>query len=267
MPVPEYECRKCNRVFSIEEYEKSVFCPDCGMHLWPKFVKDKTGTQRTPKGKKATDIEPIDPSPEVNLAIIFAEFNRLTDFDCGEGEIIENVPLWVTDRRRAYDDFRDRLSRNKLVSLEKLSEDFRQFLYFENNHSWTKLHRTGLAALSNPERLWKLLIHIQDESVPIQHRIENALEGQYHIYGIGKNIITGLLHMFNPDEYGVWNSRTDGTLNLIRRKPLQKVGVGNKYLAINRELKKLATELETDLTTIDGLMWYVSKRLKSQILY
>lgn len=263
VPVPEYECRKCNRVFSLEEYEKSVFCPDCEMHLWPKFVKKKT---KPPKGKGGAVIEPIDPTPEVNLATIFAEFNRLTDFNCGEGETIENVPSWIMERHRAYGEFRGKLSQNKLVSLEKLSEDFRQFLYFENNHSWTKLYRTGLAALSNPEKLWKLLVSIQDESVPIQHRIENALEGRYYVYGIGKNIITGLLHMFNPDEYGVWNNRTDDTLKLIRRKPPPTAGIGNKYLSINRELKTLATELDTDLTTIDGLMWYVSKRLKSQLL-
>jgi DNA-directed RNA polymerase subunit RPC12/RpoP len=266
MSTPEYECRKCGSIFSLEQYEKDVFCPDCGMHLWPKFVKKVTDTQRPAKRKEATIIESMDPAPEVNLATIFAEFNRLTNFDCGEGEIITNVPWWIAERRRAYDNFRGRLNQSKLVSLGKLCEDYRQFLYFENNHSWTRLYRTGLAALSKPEKLWKLLVYIQDETVPIQHRIVSALEGQYHISGIGKNILTGLLHMYSPDEYGVWNSRTDDTLALIRRKPSQKVGVGNRYLAINRELKKLAIELETDLTTIDGLMWYVSKRLKSRLL-
>jgi len=38
--------------------------------------------------------------------------------------------------------------------------------------------------------------------------------------------------------------------------------LGAKYLAINKELARLGDELQTDLTTIDGLMWYVSKRLK-----
>lgn len=265
MPVPEYECRKCNQVFSLQEYEKSVFCPNCGMHLWPKFIK-RPITTRILHGKKPTEIESIDPTPQVNVHTIFAEFNHLKNFECGEGIRIANVPLWIIARRKAYDDFRDRFSQKKLVSLEKLCEDFRQFLYFKNNLSWTTLYRSGLEALSDPERLWQMVTFIQDKSINIQSRVTSALEGEYHIRGVGRNILTALLHTFNPDKYGVWNNRTEDTLKLIRRTPTAASETGKKYLAINEELIKLGTELDTDLTTIDGLMWYVSKRLKSQLL-
>jgi DNA-directed RNA polymerase subunit RPC12/RpoP len=255
MPVPEYECRTCGRIFGIEQYKKDPYCPDCGMRIWPKFLIKP----------KRTKIEAIDPPAEVNLATIFAEFNRLINFDCGEGELINNVSSWFNTRCNAYANFRNKLTQGKLVSYEKLCDDYKQFLYFENNHSWTTLYRTGLKALENPEKLWRFITYLQDESIPICDRITETLEGDYYVFGIGKNITTGLLHMFYPDKYGVWNRRSEETLDLIRRKPIEAIGIGNKYLALNNVLKKLAVELDTDLTTIDGLMWYVSKRLKSQL--
>ena len=263
MPGAEYECRKCKRLYPLEFYEQSVFCPECGMHLWPPQIPKKPkGPKGGGKRRGGTNIDPIPPGPGVNVHTLFVEFNRLEDFTCGEGITQENVPMWITARRKAYKDFRDKLSQDKLVSLEKLIDDFRQFLYFKNNLSWTTLYRTGLISLSNPEKLWRMLIFIQDEKIEIETRIRQTLQGKHHVRGVGKNIITALLHIFYPDKYGVWNSRTDDTLSLIDRKPETAFDAGKKYVAINNELRKLAAELETDLTTIDGLMWYVSKRLK-----
>jgi hypothetical protein len=186
----------------------------------------------------------------------------LHDFNCGEGIILDNVPLWIAARRKAYEEFRKKFSQNKLVDWEKLREDFRQFLYFKNNLSWTTLYRSGLKALSDLERLWKLLTFIQDESVDVEVRVRQGLQGAYYCQGIGRNILTALLHSFNPDKYGVWNSRTEDTLKIIRRTPRPIFDAGKKYRAINDELTKLSTELDTDLTTIDGFMWFISKRVK-----
>jgi DNA-directed RNA polymerase subunit RPC12/RpoP len=267
MTGAEYECRKCNRVFSLEEYEKDVFCPDCGMHLWlPRPPKSSGSRESGGKGRKKTDIEQIPPRPGVNIYTLFAEFNRLTDFTCGEGIVQENVLMWINARHKAYAEFREKLAQNRLISWEKLTRDFGDFLYFKNNLSWTTLYRTGLAALSNPELLWKFLTFVQDESIPIQTRVGEALEGEYHVRGIGKNILTALLHTFHPDKYGVWNNRTDDTLSLIDRKPKSAIDPGTKYVTINNELVRLCDELQTNLTTIDGLMWYVSKRLKPILL-
>jgi hypothetical protein len=263
LPLAEYECRVCNKLFPIEQYEKSVFCPICGMHLWPPRIKIP-GPVRP--GKKPTEIKPIPPGSGVNVYTLFAEFNRLTDFTCGEGIVQENVPMWINARHKAYAEFKEKLAQNKLISWEKLTHDFRDFLYFKNNLSWTTLYRTGLEALSNPERLWEQITFIQDESIPIQTRVREALNGKYYVRGIGKNILTALLHTFYPDKYGVWNNRTDDTLSIINRKPISSSGLGEKYTAINSELARLGKELKTDLTTVDGLMWYVSKRLKPILL-
>jgi DNA-directed RNA polymerase subunit RPC12/RpoP len=257
MPRPEYECKRCSKVFSIEEYSKSVFCPSCGSHLWPKRIKGIY-----PR-KKETGIELVSLTPDqINVHTLFAEFLQLHDFNCGEGIILDNVPSWITDRRKAYAEFRDKFSQDKLVNWEKLGDDFRQFLYFKNNLSWTTLYRSGLKALSDIERLWKLLTFVQDESVDVEVRVRQGLQGAYYCQGIGRNILTALLHTFNPDKYGVWNSRTEDTLKIIRRTPRPIFDAGKKYQAINNELTQLGAELDTDLTTIDGFMWFISKKVK-----
>jgi len=257
MSGPEYECKKCNKVFSIEEYSKTVFCPSCGSHLWPKFVKGPR-----PR-KKETEIKTVSLTrDQINVHTLFAEFFRLHDFNCGEGIILDNVPLWIAGRRKVYEEFRKKFSQDKLVDWEKLTEDFRQFLYFKTNLSWTTLYRSGLKALSDLGKLWELLTFIQDESVDVQVRVRLGLQGAYHCQGIGRNILTALLHTFNPDKYGVWNSRTEDTLKIIRRTPRPIFDAGKKYLAINNELTQLGAELDTDLTTIDGFMWFISKKVK-----
>lgn len=119
-----------------------------------------------------------------------------------------------------------------------------------------------MKALSDLERLWKLLIFVQDEFVDVEVRVRQGLHGAYYCQGIGRNILTALLHTFNPDKYGIWNSRTEDTLKIIRRAPRPILDAGKKYVTINNELTQLGAELDTDLTTIDGFVWFISKRVK-----
>lgn len=257
MSRPEYECRECKRVYSSEEYSRSLFCPHCKTYLTPKIVEPP----KPPRGKG--EIKPEEfTRDQINVHTLFDMFLRLEDFSCGEGVVFGNVPLWITARRKAYGEFRNKFSQNKLVDWEKLSEDYRQFLYFKNNLSWTTLYRSGLKALSNVERLWNLLVFLQDENVDAQTRVHQGLEGEYYCQGIGKNILTALLHTFNPDKYGVWNSRTEDTLRIIRRTPKSVPSAGKRYRAINDEVIQLGQELDTDLTTIDGFIWFISKKVK-----
>jgi hypothetical protein len=227
------------------------------MHLWPKYVK------RERQRKKLGEIERVGLTrDQINLDTLFEEFMRLKNFNCGEGVYFEDVPSWILARKEAYADFRERLRQDKLVDWDKLQEDFRDFLYFKNNKSWTTLYRTGLQALKDLERLWKLLVYLQDESVDVETRVRGGLQGEYYCYGIGPNILTALLHTFNPDKYGVWNSRTEDTLNLIRRMPEPASDRGRKYGLINDELLQLREELRTELTTVDSFMWFISKKVQ-----
>lgn len=227
------------------------------MHLWPRIVKN------TRTGAKGTEIKSTELTrDQINVDTLFEEFLRLKDFSCGEGIIFDDVSSWIMARKKAYAAFREKLGRDKLVDWDKLHVDYRDFLYFKHNYSWTTLYRSGLKPLSNLKKLWKLLTFVQDESISVRRRVREGLVGRYHCEGIGRNILTALLHTFDPDKYGVWNSRTEHTLALIRRKPRSTSDPGYAYQLINNELIQLQKELDTDLTTIDSLMWFISKKVQ-----
>jgi len=199
---------------------------------------------------------------QINVHTLFDEFMRLKDFECGEGIVMPDTPTWLLERKMAYRKFQEKFTEQKMNDLNELKDNFKEFLLFRNNRSWTILYRTGNKALSNLEKLRRLLLLLQDESVPIHDRINRALQ-QDHIDGIGIAILTGLLHTFHPDEYGVLNRRTIDALDILRRKTRTIYGdEGESYTLVNSELKQLAREMNTELTTIDGFMWYISKRIK-----
>jgi len=229
------------------------------MHLWPKYVKGPRSHTR----RKGTEIETLQLTrDQINMDTLFEEFLRLKDFNCGEGIVFDDVPSWIMDRKKAYANFREKFTRDKLVDWENLHDDFHDFLYFKYNYSWTTLYRSGLKALSDLKRLWKLLTSLQDESVDIRIRVQEGLVGKYRCQGIGQNILTALLHTFYTEKYGVWNSRTTDTLSIVRRTPKLTSNLGDNYQRINNELLQLAKELKTDLTTIDSFMWFISKRIQ-----
>ncbi len=200
----------------------------------------------------------IMPRSAYDLKMLFEDYNNLEEIKV-EGIAFSNVSIWLFARKRAYAKYREKFSPDRLREGQQWKRDYSDFLHFRYNQSWSTLYRSGLEALSTPERLRDLLIYLQDESISIEKRVEEGLQGKYHCQGVGKNILTGLLHTFKPDAYGVWNSRTEDALKKIGQMPVITGNAGSDYLAINAVLSKLATELKTDLTTIDGLMWYISK--------
>ena len=236
MSTPSYDCTKCKKIFSHENYKQSVYCPSCGERLWRRSLSP----------------------PPFKVDGFFADFLGLKSFEVAEGIIFNDVPLWLASRKKAYIKYQEKFSAAKLADGDKWLTDFKNFLYFKNNQSWN-LNRGGSEALSNPEQLKHLLTLIQYDSTRLDERIREALQGKSRCPGINKNILTGLLHTFYPDKYGVWNKQTDDGLKKIGRTPATTVDEGRHYLNINAALTKLAAELHTNLTTIDAFMWHLSK--------
>jgi hypothetical protein len=237
MSGPEYECGRCSKSYTSVDYVKDRFCSVCGIHLSRKSLSPET----------------------FKVDGLFMKFMGLEGFTPGEGICYDNVPLWIAARKRAYLKYQERFAVSRLLSGDAWRVDFKDFLYFKNNQSWTTFTRGGLDALKEFEQLRKLLIYLQDESIRVEKRIQDTLYGEKHVHGVTQNILTGLLHTFHPDRYGAWNNRTDDALQRIKRNPIKTTSVGKNYLAINDALAKLAKDLNTDLTTIDGFMWFISR--------
>ncbi|MBN1970835.1 MAG: hypothetical protein JW870_15820 [Candidatus Delongbacteria bacterium] len=49
---------------------------------------------------------------------------------------------------------------------------------------------------------------------------------------------------------------------ILLRPPREYFDVGESYKDVNRKLLEMAQELDTDLTTLDGFMWFISKHIQ-----
>jgi hypothetical protein len=237
MRKSDYECTKCGKIYSTQDYKQSVYCPDCGLHLWQ--------CSFSPTPFKVNDV--------------FAEFMALNSFEVTEGIIYNNVNVWMTARKNAYTKYAKKLSVKKMAESTKWQVDFKNYLHFKYNQSWPKLQKAAPEALAQPEQLKRMLTLLQDKSVPVEDIIRNCLQGEYVCPGISKNILTSLLHTFWPAKYSPWGKYTDEALKKIKRTPIPLQDMGKHYVSVNAALAKLASELHTNLTAIDGFMWYIAK--------
>jgi len=237
MQKPDYECIKCSKIYSAQDYKQSAYCPTCGLHLWQRSF--------SPTPFKVNDV--------------FAEFMALNSFVVTKGIIYNNVNVWMTARKSAYEKYSRKLSVKKIVEGTKWQTDFKNYLHFKYNQSWPKLQKAASEALAQPEQLKRMLTLLQDKSVPVEDRVRECLEGQAVCPGINRNILTALLHTFYPTKFAPWAKHTDEALKKIKRTPIPLQDIGKHYVSVNAVLAKLASELHTSLTTIDGFMWYIAK--------
>lgn len=252
--VVEFECRKCGKVVSHKRYELDRFCPDCGTYLQVKILK----IDRAKLEKRGIRIE-ID-KEDINVDSLFYKFKNYGEISVGDGIVFKSVDAWISARKQVYMDFRKRFSLEKLLDFDYLSRVFKDWLLFRNNLSWTTFHRTGYQALKIPDRLVELIILLRNDKLDVGTRVQRGLRGKEKVIGIGQGILTALLHTFFDDKYCVWNSRTQDTLRILRRPPPRSYSnIGETYKDVNTKLHELARELGTDLTTIDGFVWFISK--------
>lgn len=230
-------CTSCDKEINSETYRKSKFCPTCGKFLQlidiggdlPPPIKEKWNTYLT------------------------------SQIEVSRGFFFPSAREWVKKRKEVYKFYREKLSPANLSDYEEVKENFGSWLLFSNNLSWTTLQRTATQALENPKQLSKLLFTLQDERIDVASRIRSSLQGDDKIKGIGQGIVTALLHTFYDSQYGVWNSRTIDTLRIFNKPTFPSDDLGATYIRVNAILIQLTKELETDLTTLDGFMWFVSK--------
>ncbi len=133
-------------------------------------------------------------------------------------------------------------------------EDFRSFLYFENNRHWSGLYRKGLAICEDMDLLRESLTILLNPKLPLSERYNKAVS---KIKGFGKALATAILMISSPDKYGVWNSTSEKALKQVElwHDFVRARTPGQQYEQINQLLLQLAADLRIDLWTLDALMW------------
>ena len=112
------------------------------------------------------------------------------------------------------------------------------------------------------QKLKTVLLHLQKENIPVEVRLNDVSKGgKLYVKGFGRNLTTGLLHIFNSKKYGVWNSRSHKVLNHLNRLPYISSNFGESYVRFNSELIKFADELETTLVYLDVFLWWFDENI------
>jgi hypothetical protein len=156
--------------------------------------------------------------------------------------------------------------------LPQLAEgEFKEFLHFENNHHWTGLERKGFSLCADMPRFREALTILLDESQPLSGRLDRLIPkaAPHFLPKFGKALITAILHVTHPDKYGVYNGTSEAGMEAVGVLPSFERGASfsDKYMAVNKTLNELASEVGIDLWTLDALWWLIkpkgaSKRAK-----
>jgi hypothetical protein len=132
-----------------------------------------------------------------------------------------------------------------------------EFLRFEHNRHWWNLHRDEEKLMRNFDVVRTVMVELMDSEVPIGVRID----GIEDLPGFTSDLYTAILLVSHPDEFGVRNRISDAAMRRLGFWPSIEVGAseGETYEAVNEMLQVVASELGTDLWTLDALWWGVEK--------
>lgn len=142
------------------------------------------------------------------------------------------------------------------------AEDFREFLMFKNNLHWSGLQRLGPPILSNINPLRAALLELINEEIPVAKRLNDLLPGgKAKVKKLGKAVLTPILLITQPQKYGVWNGTSEGAMKILQLWPdfPHGLSLGDRYVQLNDLFLRLASDLGTDLWTLDALWWRVNK--------
>ena len=133
------------------------------------------------------------------------------------------------------------------------------FLDFNNNKHWSGLHRQRKSVTADMKALRQALSILVDETRPIDERLNEIrpLKGNPMVNGFGPAISTAILHVSNPQKYGVWNTTSQAGWVNTGLWPTQRANIpfGTYYQTVNEILKAIAEEIGVDLWTLDALWW------------
>ena len=113
-------------------------------------------------------------------------------------------------------------------------------------------------------RLREALTILLDKSQHIQQRLDRLVPkaSPRFLPNFGKAIITAILHVAYPDEYGVYNGTSEAGMKAIGVFPSfePSASFATRYLEVNKILHELASGVQADLWTLDALWWLMRSK-------
>jgi len=144
--------------------------------------------------------------------------------------------------------------------------EFESFLLFRNNNHWDSLHRVGKFMTQDMGLLREALAALVDEDRPVRERLNELRPERYwgahsKVSHLGMPVLTAILHVTQPEKYGVWNNTSDAGLRQVRlwSKDWETGLGGDSYVEMNEIYLYFAGQLKIDLWTLDALWWVMKK--------
>jgi hypothetical protein len=128
----------------------------------------------------------------------------------------------------------------KSIPDEKLKDFFDEYYgKGAGRHTFVNIHKARI--IMDVKQFRSMLIFLLDDKKDIVRRMNEVLEGRYHIHGVGKALVTSFLLDFNPSKYAIWNDVVTRALVALGRAPKKETGesVGRTYAKILRETRKI----------------------------
>ena len=151
-------------------------------------------------------------------------------------------------------------ARDHIAKLTKV--EFRDFLH--KNRHWSGLARKGSRVCDNMPHLRKALSILLDDNRPLKDRLDILLPRSQATFatGLGKALVTAILHVTHPNRYAVWNGTSEAGMRAMWVWPAFPRGstFGERYNHMNRIVGQLAKELQADLWTLDALWWLAKSK-------
>lgn len=168
----------------------------------------------------------------------------------------ENPPDSIEYKDSVLEEYRPLFQPDEIRAITE--KEFRAFLLYENNRHWTGLHRKQNMMTEDMDELRDGLHTLVDENRELAPRVRETKE---KVDGMGKATISAILVTAYPEDYGVWNNRSEEALKQLDIWPEFEYGshFGQRYERVNDVLIGLSNELGLDLWNLDTLLGYIVK--------
>lgn len=158
--------------------------------------------------------------------------------------------------------------RRKVISKLKVALDYDNHFENINLDEFLSIPELGRIRLSyklslkealKSKALQKLFTMLCDESLSIETRYKKAMK-DYKVVGCGKNIITKILVVHNPEKYFLWNKISDDFMNDEDLKFERGTKDWTKYQSLCSSFKSICNEIEIDdFSVVDALLYKIKQ--------
>lgn len=174
-----------------------------------------------------------------------------------ERKMRDDPPESIEYKETVLDEFQSIFQPEEIEALSE--QEFKEFLLYENNRHWTGLHRQRSMMTDDMEHLRNGLKILVDEEQDLASRVQTTKD---MVDGLGKATISAVLVTAYPEDYGVWNNRSEEALKQLDLWPDFEYGsdFGQRYERVNEVLRDLSNELDLDFWDLDALLGYIVER-------